>query len=105
MTHEQLWAALAFLLLCGWAATLILLSRSLLPMANALGVMHKIDDLFDKRINAVLDRYREQKKKDRVHIPDGKPQANPGDFTLTTPLIHAGMSTMEDQPDMDSADA
>ncbi|MGD0968670.1 MAG: hypothetical protein ABR949_10315 [Candidatus Aquilonibacter sp.] len=106
MTEAQGWAIVAFLCLALAAAVIVFVAMQILPITNAFGVMHKLDDLFDKRINAVLDRYREQKKKEQPQIPDGKPQAQAGTPFTTAPLIHAGMSAMEDQPDAtDVADA
>jgi hypothetical protein len=57
---EQVWAAVALLCLAGWAATLAALSRALLPMANALGALRKVDALVDERIAGTVQRLRER---------------------------------------------
>jgi len=63
---EHLWAAVAILALAGWTTVLVLLSRSLLPMANALGVLNKVDSVIDDRIMRVVQRIREREDKRSV---------------------------------------
>lgn len=74
---EPILLGLVILALAGWSATVILFARSTLPLANAFKVLHTVDDLFDKRINAVLDGARASKAKPVV--PDGKVKEFKGD--------------------------
>jgi len=82
----------------GWSAVLILLSRSLLPMANALGALNKVDALFDERVMKVLDRVRDRQNPARKVNRDQPPQQQP-----VNPLsqIFGGdpLTPVMDQPD------
>lgn len=103
MSGMEAWLALSLLAVvgfAGWAVTLIFLSKALLPMANALGVIFKVDDLFDKRINAVLDRYREQRRAAAPKVPEQKPTSPLAGFGGPAPLIPDSMSAVDlEQPD------
>ena len=63
MNAEHFWAAVALLALGGWAFSNAHLSRSLLPMANAVGALQKVDALIDDRIMRVVQRIREREEK------------------------------------------
>lgn len=63
MTSPILWAVVALLAMAGWSAVLVLLSRSLLPMANALGALNRVDTLFDERVMKVLTRVRDRQER------------------------------------------
>jgi hypothetical protein len=58
---------LAVLALAGWGATLVLMSRALLPYANGMAVLSKLDDLKDEKIRGALAAF---KKRDEG---EGKP--------------------------------
>jgi hypothetical protein len=99
MTDAHFWACIALLALGGWASTLVFLGKSMLPMANALGALNKVDALFDERVMKVLDRVRDRQNPARKANRDQPPQQQ----TPTNPLsqIFGGdpLIPVGDQPD------
>lgn len=99
MSSDHFWALVAFLAIAGWTATNALLSRSLLPMANALGALHKVDATIDDRIMKVVTRVRERQNPPRVNEQPKREQqqVNPlADLFGGAPIAPVG-----DQPDAD----
>lgn len=77
--------AIAIAALLGWTAVLILLSRSLLPMANAMRVWGELDHKFDQRVQGVLDRARANTVKPT--IPTGRPEMQKQPIGMTAPMV------------------
>jgi hypothetical protein len=106
---EWILGAIAVAALVGWTATNALLSRGLLPMANAFRVLIEVDHKIDQRINAVLDRARANTK--RPEVPSGKPEApkpppfNPAVFSSAGPPLIPNYMESEQPDSLESADA
>lgn len=60
MTASILWAFVAVVAFAGWAMTLIYVSKSILPMANALNVLGKLSGYEDEKIRKVLERIQQK---------------------------------------------
>jgi hypothetical protein len=69
--------AAAVIFASGWAFTLIALSRSLLPMANALSVQNKLNTFIDDRIYETLARI-ESKRNPKPALVEEKPKNTNG---------------------------
>lgn len=68
MESALLWSSVALLALAGWAGTLFVLTKALMPQANALNVLQKVDTLIDGRIRSVVERVQQRQGK----LPDPK---------------------------------
>lgn len=99
---EALWfAVVAVLALAGWMLTLAMLTRTLLPMANALAVCQKIVDREDTKVASLVERVMRKREPNQppantTRRPDEQP-ANPmnifGALEPTMPI--------DEQPDPD----
>lgn len=91
--------AVALLALAGWTAVLVLFSRSLLPMANALAVLQKVDSVIDDRIMRVVTRIQDRQNKGK---PAPRPQSNPNEAAVEAVANLFGGAPLEpfgEQPD------
>ena len=107
MVVEAALGATALLAFAGWTYTLVALMRHLLPMANAVGVLQKVDALVDDRITRVVTRIRE-KESEKPNVPPGKPQPAPRDATQDAFRsifgTNAIVEPLLDQPDADDVE-
>jgi hypothetical protein len=73
---ESIGWVIATLALAGWTATLVFLSKALLPLANAFKVQVGIDEFVNKQLTTLLDRRDqiEQRKKMASKPPEPKEQ-------------------------------
>ena len=96
-------AAVALVALAGWTAVLVLLSRSLLPMANALGVLHKVDSVVDDRIQRVVERIEGRRNRGVpvVPPPQPKPQSNQAASQLAEIFGGSPIEGIGEQPESD----
>lgn len=102
-----LWAAVALLALGGWAATLVLLARSLLPMANALFALTKVDSVIDDRIAKVVNRLRERADKAPAARPGLPPTVAPPNAAADAMRDLFGavpFERLDEQPDADGVE-
>lgn len=101
MNQANVFAFIAVLALAGWTAVLVLFSRSLLPMANALSVLHKVDKLIDDRIAAVVERIRarQQRGAPKAGPQTGQTQQNTGDDELARIFGGSPIEPLGEQPD------
>jgi hypothetical protein len=60
VTNAIFWACIAIICLFGWMVTLIFLSKSILPMANALSALGKLEAHMDEQIRRVLERIQQK---------------------------------------------
>lgn len=79
MTSANLWAGIALLALGGWALTLFILNKSLMPQANALNVLQKVNAMIDDRVIAILERLKNRRSVPKI---PGQPPA-PADDQIT----------------------
>jgi hypothetical protein len=104
MTEAQIWSGVALLSLAGWGTFIVMVARSVLPQANALGSLHKIDALIDDRITKIIDRIRSRQTpppavQSSQQPSNGQTRTNPIEQIFGgTPLEPIG-----DQPDSDSS--
>lgn len=63
MTDAHLWAFFCALMLFGWAVTLFIVTRSILPQANSLKVLERVDSFVDTRVAQVIERARHRAQK------------------------------------------
>ncbi len=98
------WAFVALVALAGWAFTLVALMRSLLPMASALSVVHKLDEHIDTRITKIIDRLSDRERTQRPRVPSALPSPSttpsPAD-TLRDLLGSTPLEPIGDQPDLE----
>lgn len=101
MNGEQFWAVVAFALLCGWTACLVLVARSLLPMANSIGTLNKVDALIDDRIMRTVQRIQERMrpKVEVPPIPSSQQPQNAAEAALKDLFGGAPLEPMDEQPD------
>lgn len=97
--------AVALVALAGWTAVLVLLSRSLLPMANSLATLNKVDAAIDDRIARVLGRLRERvaPKPETAPPPAAAAQMSPGEAAIRDLFgSGGGLEPLEDQPEAEA---
>lgn len=108
MTEAQLWALIAFLMLSGWATSLVLFARATLPMANALSVTNKVDALVDDRIVKLYERIEQRRTKgaSTVRQPAAKPTDTipADDAAREIARTFGGMPFSPEQPDAESVE-
>lgn len=68
MESALLWSSVALLALAGWAATLFVVTKALIPQAKALETLQRVDTLIDNRIRSVVERIQQRQGK----LPDAK---------------------------------
>lgn len=68
MESALLWSSVALLALAGWAATLFVVTKSIVPQANALNTLQKVDAFIDERVRTVVERIQQRQGK----LPDPK---------------------------------
>jgi hypothetical protein len=66
-------AVVAAAALAGWAATLVSMTRAMLPNAQALQALHKLNDMEDEKIRKVLANFE---RRERVEPQAGRPVAD-----------------------------
>ena len=77
MTDAHIWAAIAFVALCMFAAQNIYFARTAKSTAEAFSILEKMDDRFDARVRSVTEKLAQMLRK-------GKPEDT--QTTTSTPL-------------------
>jgi hypothetical protein len=104
VTSPILWACIAVVALIGWTAVLVLLSRALLPMANALVALHKVDALIDDRIAKLWTRVQQRQERTTPPPPRREQEQTGGNSAADALRDIFGSSPLlpvSEQPDAD----
>jgi len=103
MNDAHLWAAIALLALGGWAFTNVRVTHGLLPQANALNVLGKLDAIIDERIRVVVERVTARAER---RPPGDQPRAQTQARNAATEELERAfggmpLSPIGEQPDSD----
>jgi hypothetical protein len=101
VTEATVWGGIALASLLTLAVFVVQYARALLPLANALKVIHAVDALVDDRIARTFERVRARRERTPGAQPSSVPPGVPERANPLAEVFGPGPLFLPDQPDAD----